>query len=43
MLTQEQKKIYINDGYVILPNVIPSKDLQAMKIDLDQWSLLSII
>ena len=35
MLTKEQKETYTNDGYVILHNIIPSKDLQAMKIDLD--------
>tara|TARA_B100000029_G_scaffold510062_1_gene600696 strand:- start:30 stop:905 length:876 start_codon:yes stop_codon:yes gene_type:complete len=37
MLTEEQKKIYSEDGYVILPNVIPKDNLQAMITDLNQW------
>ena len=37
MLTKEQKEIYENDGYVILPNIIPVKNLKAMQNDLDKW------
>ena len=37
MLTQEQKTIYSKDGYVILPNVILRKNLEAMISDLNQW------
>ena len=37
MLTKEQKEIYSNDGYVILPNIIPVKNLKAMQNDLDKW------
>ena len=37
MLTQKQKETYANDGYVILSNIIPDKNLQAMQTDLDKW------
>ena len=34
-----KKETYANDGYVILSNIIPDKNLQAMQTDLDKWIL----
>ena len=37
MLTQKQKEIYLKDGYIIIKNLIPNENLQAMQIDLEKW------
>ena len=37
MLTKEQVKTYIRDGFVIVPKVISSDKLQAMRDELNKW------
>ncbi|MBI28280.1 MAG: restriction endonuclease subunit S [Pelagibacteraceae bacterium] len=37
MLNQKQKEAYVKDGYVILPNVISTKDLYGMQNEIDKW------
>jgi ectoine hydroxylase-related dioxygenase (phytanoyl-CoA dioxygenase family) len=37
MLTEEQKKQYELDGYVLVSQVVSGENLQAMRVDLDNW------
>ena len=37
MLTKEQVKTYIRDGFVIVPKVISSDKLQALRDELNKW------
>ena len=37
MLTEAQKKNYQEDGFVLVPQVISSKNLQSMRNDLEKW------
>tara|TARA_B100001123_G_C15194161_1_gene980653 strand:+ start:393 stop:1268 length:876 start_codon:yes stop_codon:yes gene_type:complete len=37
MLTKEQVKTYVRDGFVIVPKVISSDKLQAMRDELNKW------
>ncbi len=37
MLTKAQVETYTRDGFVIIPKVISSDKLQAMRDELDKW------
>ena len=37
MLTEIEKTTYQEDGFVIVPQVISSKNLQAMRDELENW------
>ena len=37
MLTDDQKKSYKEDGFIVVPQVISSESLKAMRDEVEKW------